>query len=132
MRMFTIAAIAALCTLSFARPDAAQTVDPAGHWEGALVLPNNELPFQIDLGRNGDGALAGTISIPVQQIKGLPLSKVSIDGKTVTFSIVGNGGGTFTGIIGGTTIDGDFVGVQGSTTFQLKRTGDSQLEGPPK
>jgi hypothetical protein len=132
MHRFTRIGLVTIFALTLARPSLAQAADPSGHWEGALVLPTNELPFQIDLGPNTEGALAGTISIPLQQIKGLPLSTVRLDGKTVTFSIVGNGGGTFTGVIAGTTIEGDFSGAQGSTTFQLKRTGDARLDGPLK
>jgi len=133
MRHSILAVLAAAALLNAPPIAGAQTAgDAGGHWEGALTLPTNtELPFEVDLGTI-NGALAGTISVPSQQLQRMPLTSVKVEGQTVTFTIVGNGGGTFTGQLAGLTIAGAFSGALGSTPFSLKRTGPAKLDGPPR
>src|SRR5262245_65751700 len=78
--------LAAALTLAFAPALAAQpAADPSGHWEGTLQAPAMAVPFAIDLARNDQGQLAGTISLPAERISGLPLLKVAVDGAAVSF-----------------------------------------------
>jgi predicted AAA+ superfamily ATPase len=90
MRPFTRTLSLALLLLAPSAPLFAQAaVDPSGHWTGAIHVPAfngaspREVAIDIDLARNGKGELAGTFAQAAQHIKGLPLSKVSVDGKTV-------------------------------------------------
>src|SRR5580704_1024032 len=77
----------------------AQTaVDPSGHWEGAIQVPQMDLNIEIDLAKNSKGELMGTFGNPGERLKGLPLANVAVDGRAVTFEIkAGSGGGTFRG-----------------------------------
>src|SRR5215468_3452663 len=102
MMRHSILATLAATLLVWTAAARAQTPDVSGHWEGALTIPGSELGFEVDLG-TVNGALAGTISVPSQQLQNMPLTTVKVEGRTVTFTIVGNGGGTFTGQLDGTT-----------------------------
>jgi hypothetical protein len=43
----------------------AQTaVDPSGHWEGLIKMPEMEMAIEIDLAKNANGTLAGTFANP--------------------------------------------------------------------
>jgi hypothetical protein len=124
-----------------ARPSYAQaSVDPSGHWAGAIHVPpfngagSREVPIEIDLATNAGGVLGGTFSQPDQNVKGLPLSNVSRDGATVSFEIKTNGGGVFRGTQADTSMSGEFVTTQGgfNIPFDLKRTGEARIAPAPK
>jgi hypothetical protein len=114
----------------------AQTaVDPSGHWEGAIQVPQMDLNIEIDLAKNSKGELMGTFGNPGERLKGLPLANVAVDGRAVTFEIkAGSGGGTFRGdvLADGTSMSGSFVARAGTVPFSLTRTGDPQIEAPPR
>lgn len=61
----------------------------AGHWEGAIKLPNGALNFSVDFTAAADGKLSATITIPQQGAKDLPLADVGLNNGEVTFAIVG-------------------------------------------
>src|SRR5262245_64932325 len=67
---------------------AQKAADPSGHWEGTLKVPNMEIKVEIDLAKN-KGEMAGTFSQPEQGVKGLPLSTVATDGRSVKFVVKG-------------------------------------------
>ena len=67
--------------------------DPSGHWEGTLQVPGTEMKVEVDLRKNGTGAFEGTFGQPLQGIKGLPLSTVTVEDKRVRF-VVRAGEGT--------------------------------------
>ena len=53
-------------------PIAAQaTGGAAGHWEGAIQVPGQELAISVDLARNADATWEGAIAIPAQNVKAL-------------------------------------------------------------
>ena len=63
----------------------AQTaVDPSGHWEGLVQVPGMDIAFQIDFAKSGSG-ITGAVSVPAQQLTGLPLQKVVVDGRSIEF-----------------------------------------------
>jgi hypothetical protein len=116
-------------------------VDPSGHWAGAIHVPpfngagSREVAVEIDLATNAAGVLGGTFTQADQGVKGLPLSNVSRDGRTVSFEIKANGGGVFRGTQSdATSISGEFVTTQGgfNIPFDLKRTGDARIAPAPK
>jgi hypothetical protein len=108
----------------------AQTVD--GHWEGAITLPGGEMPFHVDLSKNGRGELIATYSRPDSGLKGLPLTGVTLDGRALTFVLTGNT--TFQGVLhaDGTTISGDVTAPIGSAPFAMTRTGDAEIAQAPR
>ena len=72
-----------------------------GHWEGQIDIPGQPITVKVDLAIN-DSDWSGTIDIPTQGAKGLPLSDIHVveeDGSLqVKFSIRGvPGNPTFDG-----------------------------------
>src|SRR5262245_34831641 len=76
--------VAALLLIPVARASAQTAIDPTGHWEGQVQVPGQELAFEVDIAREGT-ALVGTMGVPSQQLVGVPLQSVKVDGKTLTF-----------------------------------------------
>ena len=117
-------------------------VDPSGHWTGAIHVPpfngagSREVAIDVDLTKNARGALDGMFGQPGQNIKGLPLSTVTLAGQTVSFEIKATaGGGVFRGnLAGATSMTGEFVSSEGGYTipFDLERTGDAQIALAPR
>jgi hypothetical protein len=112
----------------------AQSVDPSGHWEGAITIPGGEIPFQIDLAKNAAGRLTATYSRPENGLKGLPLANVTLDGRAIAFDLTVDGGAKFQGVFDadGKTISGDVTAPIGSAAFSLTRTGEAQLTAAPR
>jgi hypothetical protein len=110
----------------------AQAVDASGHWEGAISTPNGEMAFQIDLAKNAQGELIATSSSPANSLKGLPLTRVTLDGRAIGFVLTGNT--TFQGVVyaDGKTISGDVTAPIGSATFSMTRTGEAVFAPAPK
>jgi hypothetical protein len=104
-------------------------VDPSGHWEGTLDAPSTPVAFQVDFARTGAGVLAGAITIPAQHIIGLPLTKVSVDGASITFGAREDQ--LLAGEIEGASMSGTFTMGPMSIPFTLTRTGDAKLEPAP-
>ncbi len=95
-----------------------------GHWEGVIQVPGIELRVSVDLAQK-DKALSGTIDIPQQGAKGLPLDAVALpaeaEGK-VHFAIRGvPGAPTFDGTLAGSEIQGTFSQGGQSFPFHLGR-----------
>jgi hypothetical protein len=115
--------------VAFAQPAAA----PAGHWEGAIQIPGQELKIEVDLAKAGD-KWEGTISIPAQGLKGFSLSSLTVQGDSVSFTMKGPGDPTFTGTLSkdAKTLSGTFAQGGGSIPFALTRTGEAKIEPLPK
>jgi uncharacterized protein len=112
-------------------PAAPAPAPPAlGHWEGAIQTPGLELQVKVDLTAEG-GAFHGTIDIPQQGAKGLPLAGVAVPAGAegaVRFSIQGiPGAPTFDGTLSGGEIQGTFS--QGGRSFPF-RLGRAALQSP--
>ena len=101
----------------------AQTADPSGHWEATMQLPSGDLRFELDLDRNPTGEIAGTIGTPAQHLIGLPLARVVLDGRTITF--FAREDQPFTGelLADGQTITGNYRLEGQSIPLTLTRTG---------
>jgi hypothetical protein len=112
----------------------AQAVDPSGHWEGAITIPGGEIAFQVDVAKNERGALIATYSRPENNLKGLPMANVVLDGQAISFELTVDGGVRFQGVLyaDGTMISGDVTASIGSAPFSLTRNGDAQIAAAPK
>jgi CubicO group peptidase (beta-lactamase class C family) len=98
---------------------------PAGHWEGAIELPEQKLAFDVDLRRDG-AVWAGDITIPAQGAQDLPLQDIAFDAGTVRFAITGvPGNPSFSGKLEGNEIAGDFT--QGGATFPFRMSSGAPL-----
>jgi hypothetical protein len=122
--MLILAAASLLATSLQAQSD----TDATGHWEGTVQAPGTTITFAIDLARDDMGKLAGTISIPEQNVKGLPLAKVTVSGTAVNLSVRADQG--FSGVLSsdGQSVSGSFSAAGGSAPFTMKRTGDARIE----
>lgn len=142
MRTVTRLVLSAALLLAPASPLLAQAaLDPSGHWTGAIHVPAyngasaREIAIDIDLATTAAGALEATFGQAAQNIKGLPLGKVTLDGTSVSFELKANGGGLFKGTLADArTIAGEFITSAGGYTipFDLARTGDAQIAAAPK
>ncbi|MDX2016163.1 MAG: serine hydrolase [Planctomycetota bacterium] len=105
-----------------------------GRWTGAIMLPGQKLDVDVSFRASG-----GTISIPAQQAKDLPLEKVSLgepgsgaegQGRSVTFAIKGvPGDPTFRGTLADDgTMKGGLVQGGGTFPFSLARGPDVAAE----
>jgi hypothetical protein len=124
--------IAVLFVAASAPTRAQQSADPSGHWQGALQTPSMQVPFDLDLAKDASDRLSGTLSVPAQKIKGLPLTKVAVDGTAVTFQARSDQ--PFTGALSDDrqSITGEFLISGNSLPFTLTRTGAAQIEAPRK
>jgi hypothetical protein len=132
-RSSTFLALASLCIS--AQSGAAPAPSPAGHWKGAIQIPGQELPVEVDLAAKGRGAWVGTISIAAQNLHAFPLSSIDAQGEAVTFAMKRvPGEPTFKGRLSadGGSLSGDFMQSGAQLPFQLKRTGDAILAETPK
>lgn len=114
----------------------AQTaVDPSGHWEGTVETPNFGVEIEIDLAKNSKGDLAGTFGQPEQGVKGLPLSTVAVEGRSVRFVVKADAEpATLEGVLSadGKSISGDLAQAGYTLPFSLTRTGDARIAPAPK
>jgi uncharacterized protein len=97
----------------------------AGHWEGVVEVLGSPLVVLVDLvapSPGGGGAWSGTIDIPAQGAKGLPLAGISVAAGKVRFSIRGVAGSpTFDGTLGSAGIQGTFTQGMVTAPFHLGR-----------
>jgi len=124
--------IAALLLAGSPTARAQQSPDPSGHWQGAVQTPSMQVPFDLDLARDASGQFSGTLSVAAQKIKGLPLTKVEVDGTAVRFQARSDQ--PFTGALSDDrqSITGEFLISGTSLPFTLTRTGAAQIEAPRK
>jgi hypothetical protein len=120
--------------LATAAIQARQTAPPpSGQWVGTLPAGPG-LEMEINLARKG-AEWYGTISVPQQGTKGLPLGEVTVKGQTVAFAIKGAPGDPrFSGVLSddGKTISGTFTQGGGSLALSLAWKGEPKFEVPQK
>ena len=113
---------------------AAQTAGASGHWTGTIETPGSPMQIEVDLKPGTPPAWNGTITIPLQNLKFLPLAQVTVEGKAVGF-VIPNAPGTptFKGTLSddGTTMSGDFTQGGAGFPFKLTRAGDAVAAPPP-
>ena len=107
---------------------------PAGHWTGTLAAGPG-IDVEVDLAEKAPGVWHGTISIPTQGSKGIPLSELTVKGTAVSFAIKGGPGDPrFSGTLSadGKTISGTFSQGGGSLPLSLAWKGEPKFEVPQK
>lgn len=125
--------VALASALAVVTPLAAQNDDASGHWEGSIEAPTGPLVVMVDLAET-DGAWSGSIDIPAQGARDLPLSGVSVDldSGAVRFTINGvPGEPTFEGTLADSEITGSFRQGPATLPFRLGRE-TVEVEGPPR
>ena len=76
-----LALAAALLPVAWAGAGPATTA--AGHWDGAIHAPVEDVVVSVDLAADESGKLGGTFSNPGQKLKGFPLWSASVNGEAV-------------------------------------------------
>jgi hypothetical protein len=128
---FAAAALSLVAPFAFAQ----SAPGAAGHWEGAISVPDHELQIIVDLAPGEKDAWKGTIAIPEQNLKAFPLSSISVANGAVKFSMSGvPGDPKFDGKLAadGQSISGDFAQGGAALTFSMKRTGAAQFAAVAK
>jgi dipeptidyl aminopeptidase/acylaminoacyl peptidase len=93
----------------------------AGHWEGAITLPQAALQIQADF-KQADNGWQGTIDIPQQNARGLALQAVRLEASQVHFELqAGPGVAVFEGKLEGDKISGNFSQSGFTFPFTLER-----------
>lgn len=118
-----------------------KTIEPTGHWEGSIEVPNTPVVIEIDIVHGAGGTLTGTFGHPDRHVVGLPLSNVVAKAAdaSVSFEIRGTPGGAFQGKISGDgkTMSGAFsmpassVSPAAEFPFHLARKGDAHVAPIP-
>ena len=112
----------------------AQSVhDAFGHWTATLSLPVGEMKIEIDLAADSDVGTIGQFSQPTQQLTGLALSNVRVEGSSVRFDLPGAIEASFSGRVDadGASMSGELSGLQGSLPVTFTRSGDAHIVTPP-
>ena len=114
----------------------AQTpADPSGHWEGRIQTPEMNVAIEVDLTTTAGGQRAGAISIPAQNLKGLPLARIAVQGASISFEIgAASADRAFTGSVSadGKSMSGDYTQSGFTLPFSLTRTGEARVEAAIK
>ena len=76
LNLFKAILVVVVLTAGISISDAEDRV--AGHWEGHIEIPGQPLTVKVDLAIN-DSDWSGTIDIPAQGAKGLPLSEIHVE-----------------------------------------------------
>jgi len=102
--------------------------DPSGVWQGAIETPGQAVEVTVTLRIGADGALSGTIDIPLQNLSDFPLSDVAAADGSVTFALAS--AAVFTGSwdAAAQTISGEVAQGGGTVPFSLTRIGDALEE----
>jgi hypothetical protein len=137
MRTITSILLLAAALLSPAPLRAQTPSSPAGHWEGSIAVPNQEVKIEVDLAKDSKGQFEGTFGNVAEHVKGIQLSSIVAEGSSVRFVLKANsGGGAFDGMLSadGKSMVGHFTTTEGgyAIPFSLTRTGDPRIAPPVK
>jgi hypothetical protein len=131
MRTLLASFALALVVIPLPTAEAQTAADPTGHWEGTITAPMGQVDFEIDVAREASGELIATYGQQATGTRGLPLTPVTLEGRTLSFVLFngGAGGGAFKGEIlaDGKTMSGEARAPIGSAPFMLYRTGDARM-----
>ena len=127
-------ALALACVALFTSADRAAALQaqpvPSGHWVGSIAAGPG-IYVEVDLAAKAPDVWHGTISIPSQGTKGVPLAEVSVKGNAVSFAIKGAPGDPrFSGTLSqdGKTLSGDFSQGGASIPLSLAWKGEPKFE----
>jgi hypothetical protein len=114
---------------ALAVPAFAQT---AGHWEGTIPVPNQEVQIAVDLAKDDRGAWVGVFAQVTQNVRNIPLSDVKVDEKSVKFrlSVGANSPDFDCQVLSASAMQCTLTTPGGSLEASLKRTGDGKVDLP--
>ena len=106
------------------------TADLSGRWESLSPDPDIPSTVIIDIAKDGSGSFHGTLSQPAENINGLPLIDVQLDGRTVL--IIAREDQPLRGQLSedGQSIDGVMDTFNFQIPLLLTRTGPALIDPP--
>jgi hypothetical protein len=108
---------------------AAAQGDPAGHWEGTLVMGGQQIGLTVDLAKNAKSEWEASMGIPAENATGLVVQNVTVNGGSVSFVAVELMMSKFDLTLGaGGTMKGTITTRQGPLTVEFKRTGEAKIQ----
>lgn len=145
--LVSLLALAASAVVADDRAGGENVFGPAldGLWKGWIVYEEGEIELDItvEIARDGEGALGGTIDVPSQAMQYYPLSRAELDGDAVTLEFIRDSEKTkdarylFAGALdeSGERIEGMFTGWydddgRNHVPFVLERAGEAFAERP--
>jgi pimeloyl-ACP methyl ester carboxylesterase len=106
-------------------PSSAQEAEDwaVGSWSGILDAGPQRLEIVFHVARGEQGALTGTMDVPAQGARGIPLTTVEASGETLSVTFPVPGGGRYEGArAGADSISGTFTQGPASFPMVLERT----------
>jgi hypothetical protein len=102
----------------------------SGRWEGTTHIPNDDLNVIADLAQE-NGTWVGSIIIPGLDVKGVPLTDITVKASAVSFSVKGTLGIQLKlQLDGNGRLTGNFEQAGNRAPTTLQKTGPSQVEYP--
>ncbi|HET6887996.1 MAG TPA: hypothetical protein VFH87_08740 [Candidatus Udaeobacter sp.] len=104
----------------------------SGRWEGTTHIPDDDLNVIVDLAQE-NGTWVGSIIIPGLDVKGVPLTDITVKASAVNFSVKGTLGIQLKLQLDGSgKLTGSFEQAGNRALTTLQKTGPSQVEYPPR
>jgi hypothetical protein len=126
--MTRLAALITVSTISLYAQDALR-----GHWSGGEHIPGREpITVEVDFDKVPEGWI-GSLSIPAQNVTGIPLEAITYAKDRCSFRIKGMPDDpTYTGTLSqdGKVIEGDYTEGTLKVPFKFTRTGEPKVEIP--
>ena len=102
----------------------------SGRWEGTTHIPDDDLNVIVDLAQE-NGTWVGSIIIPGFDVKGAPLTDITVKASAVSFSVKGTLGIQLKlQLEGNGKLTGNFEQAGNRALTTLQKTGPSQVEYP--
>jgi hypothetical protein len=102
----------------------------SGRWEGTTHIPDDDLNVIVDLAQE-NGTWVGSIIIPGLDVKGVPLTDITVKASAVSFSVKGTLGIQLKlQLDGNGKLTGNFEQAGNRALTTLQKTGPSQVEYP--
>ena len=122
----------ACCAFTFAATIAVAQTDFAGHWEGAVDVPNGPTRLALDLAKNAKGVWVASLGVPEQKITGLRVTDVAVVGSEVRFAAPDlPGSPTFELTLANGKLTGALLVEALSLVLEMQRTGEAKVEIAP-
>lgn len=121
-----------LTTSLFIALSAGTAFPQAGHWEANLQIPDRVLGLALDLDKNAKGEWTGSFGIPAQNISGLAVSEIKVDGASVKFKVadIPNSPSFDLKVSGDSKLSGTLITPQAELPIEFAKKGDAKVEVP--
>jgi hypothetical protein len=134
-RLLGISAFAAFLVCAATLSNAGEAASGVeGKWSGKIQIPGHELLLVVDLARGANWT--GSATLPGLNVKGAPLTDVSVNGGEVSFAIQGMIGPAIDppkvkARLTDKKLVGDFSQAGNTARLSLEKLGPPQVEAPP-